>query len=161
MSVENGFFTLMYMHFVKRVLKNFPHFSTGRASLVIPSLPLCSGTLIYLGLKLPTPQAHFPFPCNPTHLLGGAGIHTLSVTADAGCQPVMVMVPYFTTKRVMFYPSEPSFHRRESREHHAIHSSIAPCAKLGPGIHSSVITQILREMSISRLLHIVRRVLSF
>jgi|SRR5882762_4954044 len=35
-----------------------------------------------------------------THLLGGAGIRTLSVrlTADGGCQPVMVMVPYFTKK---------------------------------------------------------------
>jgi hypothetical protein len=55
---------------------------------------------------------------DPTHLLGGAGIHTLSVTVDGGCQPVMTMVPYFTTKQVMFYPSEPPFNRRESREHH-------------------------------------------
>jgi hypothetical protein len=53
-------------------------------------------------------------PRNTTHLLGGAGIHTLSVTADGGCQPVMAMVPYFTTKQVVFYPSEPPFHRRES-----------------------------------------------
>jgi hypothetical protein len=35
---------------------------------------------------------------SPTHLLDGAGIHTLPVTAGGGCQPVMVMVPYFTTK---------------------------------------------------------------
>jgi hypothetical protein len=33
-----------------------------------------------------------------THLLDGAGIHTLSLTAGGGCQPVMAMVPYFTTK---------------------------------------------------------------
>jgi hypothetical protein len=64
----------------------------------------------------------------------------------------MAMVPYFTTKEVMFYPSEPPLHRRESREH----SSVAPCAKLAPGIHSSVIAQISRGTSISRLLDIVR-----
>jgi hypothetical protein len=58
----------------------------------------------------------------PTHLLGGAGIHTLSVTADGGCQLVMAMVPYyFTTKQVVFYPSEPPFRKRGSREHHTIH----------------------------------------
>ena len=44
---------------------------------------------------------------SPTHLLGGAGIHTLSITAGGRCQPVMVMVPYFTTNQVVFYPSEP------------------------------------------------------
>jgi hypothetical protein len=55
------------------------------------------------------------FPIFPTHFLGEVGIHTLSVTADGGCQLVMVMVPYFTKKKVVFYSSEPPFHRRESQ----------------------------------------------
>jgi hypothetical protein len=50
----------------------------------------------------------------PTHLLGGARIHTLSVMADGGWQLVTAMVLYFTTKRAIFYPSEPPFNRRES-----------------------------------------------
>jgi hypothetical protein len=45
-------------------------------------------------------------PIPPTHLLGGAGIHTLSVMVDARCQPVIVMVLYFTTKQVVLHPSE-------------------------------------------------------
>ena len=49
---------------------------------------------------------------SPTHLLGGAGIHTLSVTADGGCRPAMAMVSYFTTKRGA---SDKPFHRRELR----------------------------------------------
>ena len=57
----------------------------------------------------------------PTHLLGGAGIHTLLIMASGGCQLVMVMVPHFTTNQVVFYPSEPPFHRLESQEHHTIH----------------------------------------
>jgi len=57
----------------------------------------------------------------PAYVLGGAGIHTLSITAGGRCQPVMVMVPYFTTNQVVFYPSELPFHRLESWEHHTIH----------------------------------------
>jgi len=87
------------------------HCSHSRLVFVLCCSPFADGDHVTQCWYESLPESNLSM--TSSHLLGGVVIHAQSVMADGGCQPVMAMVPCFTTKQWVFYPSYQLFRRWE------------------------------------------------